>query len=133
MQDITNEFKVPRYYFSPSLTHFVSLVFGLPKLNAQGHIPAQLARKPYTIHGFLPIMPFDLPRLLLGDKKQPKILFHHGEYLWRVVEVLVNNVFDLEYNMIKGLRDMHRNSHKGNQVNEFHHHCNRFISSRKWT
>jgi len=61
--DIADEFKVPRYYFSPSPTHFISLVFGLLELNPQGHIPAQLDGKPYTIPGFPPILPFDLPRL----------------------------------------------------------------------
>jgi len=133
MQYIAHEFKVPRYYFSPSPTHFVSLVFGLPKLNALGHSPAQLDGKPYAIPNFLLIMPFDLLRFLLGDQKQPKILLYHGEYLWRAIGVLVNNVFELESEIIKGLQYMHPRSCKGNQVNEFHHHCSRFISSRRWT
>jgi hypothetical protein len=114
LQDIAHEFKVPKYCFSPSLTHFVSLVFGLPKLNAPGHSPTQLDGKPYTIPNFLLIVPFDLPRLLLGDKKQPKILFYHGEYLWRAAKVFVNNVFELESRIIKGLQHMHPSSCKGN-------------------
>jgi hypothetical protein len=114
MQDIVHQFKVLRYCFLPSLTHFVSLVFGLPKLNVLGHSPAQLDGKPYTILDFPPIKPFDLPRLLLGDQKQPKILLYHGEYLWRVAGVLVNNVFELESSIIKGLQDMHPNNCKGN-------------------
>jgi hypothetical protein len=72
------------------------LVFGLPKLNAECCILAQFDGKPYTIPGFPPIVPFDLPRLLLRDQKQPKILFYHGECLWRGTEILVNNVFELE-------------------------------------
>jgi len=114
MQDITHDFKVPRYCFSPSLTHFVSLVFGLPKLNAPSHSPTQLDGKPYTIPSFLLIVPFDLLKLLLGDQKQPKILFYHGEYLWRVVEVLLNSVFELKSKIIKGLQYMHASSCKGN-------------------
>jgi hypothetical protein len=89
--------------------------------------------KPYTIPSFLLIVAFDLLRLLLGDQKESKILLYHGEYLWRVVEVLVNNVFELESRIIKGLQAMHPSSCKGNQVSEFHHHCNRFINSRRWT
>jgi hypothetical protein len=133
MQDIADKFKVPRYCFSPSPTHFVSLVFGLPELNAQGRIPAQLDGKPYTIPGFPPIVPFDLPRLLLVDQKQSEILIYHGECLWRAAGVLVNSVFELESSIIKGLQDMHPSSCKGNQVSEFHHHCSRLISSRRWT
>jgi hypothetical protein len=79
MQDIVHEFKVPRYCFSPSLTHFVSLLFGFPKLNALGQSPPQLDGKPCTILDFPLIVPFDLPRHLLGDQKQPKILLYHGE------------------------------------------------------
>jgi len=114
MQDIVHEFKVPRYYFFPSPTHFVSLVFGLLYLNALGRNLAQLDGKPYTILGFPLIIPFDLPRLLLGDQKQPKILLYHGEDLWKVLRVLVNCVFELESSIIKGLQVMHPNNCKGN-------------------
>jgi len=80
------------------------LVFGLPKLNAECCILAQFDGKPYTIPGFPPIVPFDLPRLLLGDQKQPKILFYHGECLWRGIEILVNNVFELESKSLRFTR-----------------------------
>jgi hypothetical protein len=103
-----------RYYFSPSLTHFVSLVFGLPKLDAPSRNPAQLDGKPYIILGFPPIMPLDLPKLLLGDQKQPKILLYHGKYLWKATGILVNSVFELESSIIKGLQDIHPSSCKGN-------------------
>ncbi len=78
-------------------------------------------------------MPFDLPWLLLGDQKQQKILFYHGECLWRGTKILVNSVFELEFNIIKGLQDMHPNNYKGNHMSELHYHYRRFISSRRWT
>ncbi|CAK9218020.1 unnamed protein product [Sphagnum troendelagicum] len=105
-QDTADEFKVAKYCLSSSPTHFISLLCRLPELNAQGRIPAQANGQPYTIPGFPPIAPLDLPRTLQGDQKKSEFLFYHGACLWRATGFLVNSVYELETSIIEGLKDM---------------------------
>jgi hypothetical protein len=107
LQDIADEFKIPRYCLSSSPTHFISLLFALRELNVQGRIPAKkiIGGKPYTIPGMPPIAPLELPRTLQGDIKTAEFLLYQGECLWRAAGVLVNSVYELESSIIEGLQD----------------------------
>jgi hypothetical protein len=115
-QDTADEFKVAKYCLSSSPTHFISLLCRLPELNAQGRIPAQANGQPYTIPGFPPIAPLDLPRTLQGDQKKSEFLFYHGACLWRATGFLVNSVYELETSIIEGLKDMLQTGCQVNRV-----------------
>ncbi len=122
MQDIADEFKVPRYCLSSSPTHFISLLFALREWNVQGRIPAKkiVGGKPYTIPGMPPIAPLELPRNLQGDIKNAEFFLYQGECLWRAAGVLVNSVYELESSIIEGLQDyillqeVHSNNNNNN-------------------
>ncbi|CAM6007967.1 unnamed protein product [Sphagnum balticum] len=105
-QDTADEFKVANYCLSSTPTHFISLLCRLPELNVQGCIPARANGQPYTIPGFPPIAPLDLPRTLQGDQKKSEFLVYHGACLWRATGFLVNSVYELEASIIEGLQDM---------------------------
>jgi hypothetical protein len=107
---------VAKYCLSSSPTHFISLLCRLPELNAQGRIPAQANGQPYTIPGFPPIAPLDLPRTLQGDQKKSEFLFYHGACLWRATGFLVNSVYELETSIIEGLKDMLQTGCQVNRV-----------------
>jgi hypothetical protein len=112
MQDVADEFNLPRYSFYPS-THFLSLVFSLREFNAQGRLPPKDGR-PFTIPGFAPVPPSDLPKTLLQYTNAK--LLDEGERLREATGVLVNTAYELESSTIDGLQEMLSKEFEGNEV-----------------
>jgi hypothetical protein len=111
MQDIADEFNLPRYSFYPS-THFLSLVLSLREFNAQGRLPPKDGA-PFMIPGFAPILSSDLPKSLLHSNAK---LVYEGERLREATGVLVNTAYELESSIIDGLQEMLRKESEGNEV-----------------
>jgi hypothetical protein len=101
MQDIADEFKIPRYCLFPT-PHLLSLLYSLRDFNAQGLLPVPSDGKSLEIPCFPPIVPSDLP----SNLPSPGLLVHEGERLWEAAGVLVNSVYELESEIIDGLQEM---------------------------
>ncbi len=112
MQDVADEFNLPRYSFYPS-THFLSLVLSLREFDAQGRLPPKDGRS-FTIPGFAPIPPSDLPKTLLQHRNVK--LLDESERLREATGVLVNTAYELESSSIDGLQEMLRKEFGGNEV-----------------
>ncbi len=102
MQDIANEFNMPRYGFYPT-THYLSLIFSLPDFYKKGFLPILSNNQPLKIPGFPPILPCDLPKSVL-DNNQKRV--YEGERLREAAGVLVNSAYELESSIFDGLHDM---------------------------
>jgi hypothetical protein len=111
-QYVADEFNLPRYAFYPS-THYLSLVFSLREFDAQGRLPPKDGR-PFTIPGFPPIPPSDLPKTLLQYRNEK--LLDEGERSREATGVLVNTAYELESSSIDGLQEMLRKEFEGNEV-----------------
>jgi hypothetical protein len=85
MQDVADEFKIPRYCLFPT-PHLLSLLYSLRDFNAQGLLPVPADGKSLEIPCFPPIVP--------------------SERLWEAAGVLVNSVYELESEIIDGLQEM---------------------------
>ncbi|CAM6012255.1 unnamed protein product [Sphagnum balticum] len=102
IQDIANEFNMPRYGFYPT-THYLSLIFNLPDFYKKGFLPILSNNKPLKIPGFPPILPCDVPKSVF-DSNQKRV--YEGERLWEAAGVLVNSAYELESSIFNGLHDM---------------------------
>jgi hypothetical protein len=106
-QDTAEKFNIVRYCLFASPVHFLSLVFHLPKFNAEGLIPGRRGANPLVIPGFPPVPPGDLPPSQLGDTGHPGtqyFLLNEANQLWRAAGLLVNSVGELERATIEGLQ-----------------------------
>ncbi len=102
VQDIANEFNMPRYGFYPT-THYLSFIFNLPDFDKKGFLPILSNDKPLKIPGFPPILPCDVPKSVL-DNNQKRV--YEGERLREAAGVLVNSAYELESSIFDGLHDM---------------------------
>jgi hypothetical protein len=102
VQDIANEFNMPRYGFYPT-THYLSLIFNLPDFYKKGFLSILSNNKPLKIPGFPPILPCDVPKSVF-DSNQKRV--YEGERLWEAAGVLVNSAYELEPSIFDGLHDM---------------------------
>jgi hypothetical protein len=102
VQDIANEFNMPRYGFYPT-THYLSLIFSLPDFYKKGFLSIFSNNQPLKIPGFPPILPCDLPKSVL-DNNQKRV--YEGERLREAAGVLVNSAYELESSIFDGLHDM---------------------------
>lgn len=112
IQDIANEFNMPRYGFYPT-THYLSLIFNLPDVYKKGFLPILSNDKPLKIPGFPPILPCDVPKSIF-ESNQKRV--YEGERLREAAGVLVNSAYELESSIFDGLQDMIYKVSKQDQI-----------------
>ncbi len=107
MQDIANDFKVPRYCLYPSPTPFLSLMYHLPKFDAEGVTPLPSDAKPLEIPNFPPLAYSLMPRSfkVAEDVFPYEFQLYQAKRLWEAAGVLVNSVYELEHDIITGLQN----------------------------
>ncbi len=107
MQDIANDFKVPRYCLYPSPTPFLSLMYNLPKFDAEGLTPLPSDAKPLEIPNFPPLAYSLMPRSFKVDEDVFPYEFqlYQAKRLREAAGVLVNSVYELEHEIITGLQN----------------------------
>ena len=108
-----------RYCLFASPVHFVSLVYHLPKFNAEGVIPSRRGASPLTIPNFPPIPPGDLPPSQLADTGNPEthyFLLNEANQLRKAAGLLVNSVSELERATIEGLQRYINETSSNNKV-----------------
>ncbi|CAK9222127.1 unnamed protein product [Sphagnum troendelagicum] len=119
-QDIANDFKVPRYCLYPSPTPFLSLMYNLPKFDAEGLTPLPSDAKPLEIPNFPPLAYSLMPRSFKVDEDVFPYEFqlYQAKRLREAAGVLVNSVYELEHEIITGLQNSFAGGLEHDQVSK---------------
>lgn len=107
MQNIADKYNIPRYCLFTCPANFLSFVYHLRQFHAEGRIPIGWEDEPLRIANFPPIGPGDAPPSQHAASAIPNShLFLRDEMdaMFRAAGVLVNSIYELESEVIEGLK-----------------------------